>query len=110
MWTDDDRLRPASSSGQRQARALVNVLADARFEHIVSSPYVRCIQSVDALASVRVIAIELSEALAEGASLEDALALVRKYTDVGAVLCTHGDVLPMLLEYYSHHGVDVGPD
>jgi broad specificity phosphatase PhoE len=108
-WPDDDRLRPISKAGQRQARALVEVLAGERFERIVSSPYVRCIESVAPIASVRGFAIELSDALAEEAPLDDALALVRKHAHGGAVLCSHGDVIPMLLEYVARRGVDLGP-
>jgi 8-oxo-dGTP diphosphatase len=108
-WHDDDRLRPVSKAGQRQARAFVDELADAHFERIVSSPYLRCIESVGPLASVRTLAIEVSEALAEEAPLDDALALLNKHAHGGAVLCSHGDVIPMLLEYFAHKGVDLGP-
>jgi hypothetical protein len=24
-------------------------------------------------------------------------------------MCSHGDVIPMLLDYYASHGVDIGP-
>jgi 8-oxo-dGTP diphosphatase len=110
-WThDDDRLRPVSKAGQRQARGLVDVLDGAKFERIVSSPYLRCIESVGPLASVRLLAIEVSEALAEEAPLEDAVSLVRKHAHGGAVLCSHGDIVPMLLEHYADKGIDLGAD
>jgi 8-oxo-dGTP diphosphatase len=108
-WPDDDRLRPVSKAGQQQARALVDALAGAPFERIVSSPYLRCIESVAPLSSVRALAIEVSEALAEEAPLEDVLALFRKHTHGGAVFCSHGDVIPMLLEHFARKGVDLGP-
>jgi 8-oxo-dGTP diphosphatase len=110
LWLDDDRLRPISKTGQRQARGLVDVLQDARFERIVSSPYVRCIESVAPLASVRGLSIEVRDALAEEAPLGEARALFHKYIDVGAVLCSHGDVIPMLLHSFAKRGVDLGPD
>ncbi|MDQ1519312.1 MAG: 8-oxo-(d)GTP phosphatase [Actinomycetota bacterium] len=109
-WKDDDRLRPVSKAGQRQARRLVDVLDGLRTERILSSPYVRSIESVAPLASVRGLAIELSEALAEEAPLDDALVLVRKHAHENAVLCSHGDVIPMLLEYFARRGVDLGPN
>jgi 8-oxo-dGTP diphosphatase len=108
-WKGDDRLRPVSKAGQLQALRLVEVLAGARFERVVSSPYVRCIESVAFIASARSLAIELSDALAEEAALDDAVALVRKHAHGGAVLCSHGDVIPMLLEYFARRGVDLGP-
>jgi broad specificity phosphatase PhoE len=105
----EDRLRPVSKAGQQQARALVDMLDGAKFERLVSSPYLRCIESVAPLASVRSLAIELSDALAEEATLEEALTLFRKHTHGGAVLCTHGNVIPMLLEYFAARGLDLGP-
>jgi 8-oxo-dGTP diphosphatase len=108
-WEGDDRLRPASRAGQLQAIALVDALADASFEGLVSSPYLRCIESLGPLASVRELAIEISDALAEEAPLEDALALFRKHAHGGAVLCSHGDIIPMLLEHFASRGLDLGP-
>ena len=107
-WNGDDELRPLSSRGQLQARGLIDLLEDARFERVLSSPYVRCMESVVPLAADRRMAIEPTDALAEGATLEEALALVHKHAAPGAVLCTHGDVMPMLLEYFANRGVDVG--
>jgi broad specificity phosphatase PhoE len=108
-WVGDDELRPLSGRGHLQARGLIDVLADARFERLISSPYVRCMETVVPLATVRRMAVEPADALAEGASLDEALALVRKHSGNGAVMCTHGDVMPMLLDYYAAHGVDIGP-
>jgi 8-oxo-dGTP diphosphatase len=107
-WKGDDELRPLSSRGNLQARGLIDLLEDATFERVLSSPYVRCMQSVVPLAAERRMAIEPTDSLAEGATLEDALALVHKHAAQGAVMCTHGDVMPMLLEYYGNRGVDIG--
>jgi broad specificity phosphatase PhoE len=104
----DDRLRPLSSRGHLQTRGLLEQLQGEKFERIVSSPFVRCMETVVPLAGLRGLAIEPSDALAEGATLEEALALVSKHSSHGAVFCTHGDVMPMLLEHYALHGVDVG--
>jgi 8-oxo-dGTP diphosphatase len=109
-WPYDDEFRPLSSRGQRQALGLVDALQEASFERLLSSPYVRCTQSLAPLAYVRRLAIEPTDALAEGASLEDALTLVRKHLQHGAVLCSHGDVIPMLLEHFARNGVNLGPD
>ena len=50
-WPSDDRLRPLNDKGFAQARALVDVLAGHRIEVIVSSPAVRCVQTVEPLAA-----------------------------------------------------------
>jgi 8-oxo-dGTP diphosphatase len=108
VWEGDDQLRPLSGRGHLQSRNLVEVLEDAEFDRLLSSPYVRCMETVVPLSAARSVAIEPADALAEGASLEDALTLVRKHTAHGAALCTHGDVIPMLLQHYAEHGVDIG--
>jgi 8-oxo-dGTP diphosphatase len=107
-WEGDDFFRPLSARGHLQARGLLDVLEDATFERIVSSPYVRCLETVVPIAGVRGLAVEPDPALAEGATLDESLALMRKHAGHGAVLCTHGDVMPMLLTHYEGHGVDIG--
>jgi 8-oxo-dGTP diphosphatase len=107
-WLGDDEHRPLSEAGHMQARLLVDTLDDAHFEHILSSPYVRCMETVVPLAAARRMAVEPTDGLAEGAPLAEALELIRKYSGGGAVMCTHGDVMPALLEHAHDHGVDLG--
>jgi 8-oxo-dGTP diphosphatase len=107
-WAGDDELRPLSGRGHVQANGLLDVLRDAEFQRVLSSPYVRCMETVVPIAAARRMAVEPADALAEGASLREALALVHKHAGHGAVLCTHGDVMPMLLEHFAAHGVDIG--
>ena len=108
-WPGDDEQRPLSGRGRLHALGLLELLRDAQFERVLSSPYVRCIETVVPLAADRRLAIEPDEALAEGAALDDALALIRKHSTHGAVMCSHGDVIPMLLDHYASNGVDIGP-
>ena len=51
-WLDDDRLRPLSGRGHRQARLLIDVLEDATFDRVLSSPFVRCMETVVPIAGV----------------------------------------------------------
>jgi broad specificity phosphatase PhoE len=106
-WTESDRLRPLSGRGHRQARLLIDVLEDAKFDRVLSSPYVRCMETVVPIAGLRGRSVEPVESLAEGARLDETLALVRKHTASGALMCTHGDVMPMLLDHYASIGVDL---
>jgi 8-oxo-dGTP diphosphatase len=108
VWEGNDEDRPLSGRGRIQSRGLVPLLADATFDRLLSSPYVRCMETLIPLAAQRGLAIEPVEALAEGGGLDDAVALVRKHVEHGAVLCTHGDIIPMLLSYYADRGVDIG--
>ena len=107
-WRDDDTYRPLSARGHIQARRLADVLADAEFDRVLSSPYVRCMESVVPLASTRGLAIEPVDALAEGAHLDDALMLIRKHAVNGAVMCAHGDIIPMVLRHYAEMGIEIG--
>lgn len=109
-WDGDDRLRPLSKPGRNQARLLVDLLAEGSFARIVSSPYARCTETVEPLAEKRGLHVEVYDALAEGSWLPDVLLLVDKVIEAGAVLCSHGDVIPMLLEHYESLGVDLGPE
>jgi 8-oxo-dGTP diphosphatase len=109
VWDGDDFLRPLSGRGHLQTHGLLRTFEDARFDRLISSPYVRCMETLVPLAGQRGLAIEPSEALTEGATLGEALALVNKHTAHGAVFCTHGDIIPMLLQHYADQGVDIGP-
>jgi 8-oxo-dGTP diphosphatase len=109
-WAGDDELRPLSKRGRTQARALAKRLVGENVGRIVSSPYVRCVETVTPLGEKIGVEVERSDALAEGATLADSLRLVEKCADAHAVLCTHGDVLGNLLMHYSHPGVDLGDD
>jgi 8-oxo-(d)GTP phosphatase len=93
-WEGDDRERPLDERGRRQAEALVEALEGFDIERIVSSPYLRCVQTVEPLARARGLELELDEAL--GAHrLEDVPAVLEGLRGQNAAVCTHGD-LPFL--------------
>jgi 8-oxo-(d)GTP phosphatase len=96
-WTGDDRLRPLDARGRRQAEGLAGLLRGHRPGRVLSSPYVRCRQTVEPLARVLGLAVEDRGELEEGASAEDVRNLVTKLADDGVVLCTHGDVIEQIL-------------
>jgi phosphohistidine phosphatase SixA len=93
-WVGDDRLRPLDERGRRQAAGLVDLLADQEVDRIVSSPYLRCVQTVEPLARARGLEIERDAAL--GADrLDDVPSVLERLRGENAVVCTHGD-LPWL--------------
>lgn len=92
-WQGDDRLRPLDKRGRRQADALAATLAKLAAGSLVSSPYVRCVQTLEPAAALLGLPIEERDELAEGASKEDVLALLEELTDGPPALCTHGDVI-----------------
>jgi 8-oxo-dGTP diphosphatase len=90
-WRGDDRLRPLDKRGRKQAERLRDVLLAHDVTRVLSSPYVRCTETVAPLG----LDIETDDRLAEGASPEGTLELLADLD--GAVACTHGDVIEALL-------------
>jgi 8-oxo-dGTP diphosphatase len=104
-WHGDDRLRPLTHSGRRQAEALVEQLRDEPVERILSSPFVRCIQTLESLAAARGLEVEPTEDLTEGAGVGP---LRRLLAELGnAALCSHGDVIHEAVGWLHHRGVAV---
>jgi 8-oxo-dGTP diphosphatase len=95
-WEGDDRLRPLDERGMRQAQGLIEQLSGREIERILSSPYVRCVETVEPLAEARGLPLEPEEAFAEGAGSEAALDLLRG-AGGGVVACVHGDLVEELL-------------
>jgi phosphohistidine phosphatase SixA/ADP-ribose pyrophosphatase YjhB (NUDIX family) len=96
-WEGDDRLRPLDGKGRRQADALVAPLAGYAIRRLVSSPYLRCVETLDPLAVRLVMPVEPDPALAEGVSAREALGLIARLGPGPVVLCTHGDVMEALV-------------
>jgi 8-oxo-(d)GTP phosphatase len=108
-WPGDDRLRPLSPKGYRQALALVRRLEAWPPDRILSSPYVRCVETVQPLADDLGLKVEKFDDLAEGAG-PAGLALVRRFIDRRVALCTHGDVIPeVLVALADEDHLDLGP-
>jgi 8-oxo-dGTP diphosphatase len=66
---------------------------------VVSSPYVRCVETVEPVAELRDLPVEEADELAEETPVSDVLRLIEKVADKPTVLCTHGDIVENLLRY-----------
>lgn len=109
-WVGDDRVRPLSERGVAQAAALIDTVGDVVVGRIVTSPYLRCVQTMEPLARHHHAEVETSELLAEGADPDRALALLRQLDPVDGVACSHGDLIPLVLRRLVFDGMDVdGP-
>ena len=107
-WGGPDGERPLSVRGRAQAAALADELSPAAPRRILSSPLVRCVETVQPLADVLGLMVEPHPALAEGALIEDSWALLEALAgDEDAVLCSHGDVIPPLLGRLERRGIPV---
>ena len=102
-WRGEDPLRPLDARGRERAKALVPILAAYGVTRVVTSPSLRCLDTVlpyaVALGQKARLHAGLSE---EGFAEQPALApyhltrLIERGTP--AVVCSHGPVLPVLLD------------
>jgi phosphohistidine phosphatase SixA len=108
-WPSDDRLRPLTEKGFDQAQGLVDLLSGHRVEAILSSPAVRCVQTVEPLATALGLEVIEDPSLWEGMPLGPVRRLAGELD--GAVLCSHGDLIPDLVDELIGEGMDaVGRD
>jgi 8-oxo-(d)GTP phosphatase len=92
-WSADDSRRPLDARGLRQAAALVGVLAPFAIERVVSSPFDRCVQTVEPLAAARGLEVEPADELAEGAGSDRVRSLLAGLAGSAAAVCGHGPEL-----------------
>lgn len=105
QWTGPDHARPLSERGERQAAGLGDLLAEVRPVRLVASPYRRCVQTLEPLAGRLGLEVEADDRLAEGTGALGALDLAGEVTGRSAVLCSHGDVIPDLLDALLRDGL-----
>lgn len=105
-WDGPDHQRPISKAGTRQANALADRLAGERISQLMASPSRRCIQSLEPLADRLGLRVQAEERLNEGSSIEHTLAVAGEVAD-GAVLCSHGDVIPDLIAALVRRGMEL---
>ncbi|MGH1502273.1 MAG: SixA phosphatase family protein [Acidimicrobiales bacterium] len=102
-----DRYRPLSERGTARATELVDLLADAPFTQVVSSPATRCVQTVEPLALARGLDVIEDERLWEDGFAEDVMGLLGDLAKVGAVLCSHGNIIPEVVDLAARGGAKV---
>lgn len=88
---------------------LVALWRDQPLRRVLSSPFLRCIQTVQPLAESLALPVEETTDLAEGHA-DGALDLVHSLVADDAALCTHGDVIPALLRALDREGVAVAAE
>lgn len=110
-WSERDDLRPLSKAGFEQAVALPALYEGQPFMRLFSSPYVRCMQTLEPLAAARGLPLETADELAEGAPIGVALELMLSASGEGpAAFCTHADVMMDSIEELVAAGVPLdGP-
>jgi exopolyphosphatase/guanosine-5'-triphosphate,3'-diphosphate pyrophosphatase len=105
-WSGADRMRPIGRSGHAQARQIAARLTSHPVERVISSPYLRCRQTLEPLAATLGLRLEIDERLAEGEPTAKALDLLCEL-DRPTAICSHGDVIPALVCELEERGMDV---
>ena len=106
-WQGPDDLRPLSLAGQAEAAGLVIGLDDYPIERILTSPTLRCQQTVEPLARDRRLRIEHEVALGVDADLARVLALLEDLRLQNTVVCTHGELIGQVLTWLVADGLTV---
>lgn len=105
-WREGEASRPLTGVGRRQADAMVAVLAAFGIRQVVTSPWERCLATVQPYARLAGVPLEPVDALTEAAHQADpqkAAAVVADHLAEArdAVLATHRPVLPTVLDAVS---------
>ncbi len=108
-FAGDDRVRPLSEAGRRQAKMLAKRLSPTVKElgvtTLYSSPYLRCIDTLQPLAKAVGAVVEPDGRLTEGRSYVAVLDMLWSLPD-GTVLCSHGDVIPETMGALERRGCE----
>ncbi|MEO6652058.1 MAG: phosphoglycerate mutase family protein [Ilumatobacteraceae bacterium] len=104
LWQGDDIDRPLSKKGWKQSELIGTRLAKTKPSALLSSPYVRCIQTLEPLGSVIGQVVNVEQRLCEDEPFEPVLDLLRELPG-GAVLCTHGDIIPTTVQALIKRGM-----
>lgn len=102
-WDGDDLDRPLSKNGWWQAEALADRFAKRSIVALITSPYVRCRQTLEPIARRLDLDIATDHRLAEGEPFEPVLTLLDELPD-GSVLCSHGDIVPATMAALERRG------
>jgi phosphohistidine phosphatase SixA len=89
-WEGEDRLRSLDRRGRRQAQQLVELLASYEIARILSSPYDRCIQTVEPLSRRLGVEIEAREELGEERQTDEGAHLVGSLLGEAVAISCHG--------------------
>ncbi len=97
-WIGPDADRPLSPVGWRQAKGLVGLLGDFPAARLLTSPALRCRQTVAPLVAAYGLDAEAVVELGTDSNIDRLLGLLEAPETREAVLCTHGEVFRSLMD------------
>ena len=105
QWPGRDEDRPLSVPGHRQAHGLLARLRDYPITRILTSPALRCVQTVEPLSLRRAVPVEVVDALRVDTPADRLLELVTDPALESAVLCGHGEQIGGLVRQLADSGL-----
>jgi 8-oxo-dGTP diphosphatase len=104
-WEGDDRKRPLTEKGRLQADAIADLLEPRIASSVISSPYVRCIETGLPLAKRLGLSVAVAEFLEEGSGGRGFFDFVESKPREEIVMVSHGDVIPAIIDRLGERGV-----
>jgi broad specificity phosphatase PhoE len=104
-WDGDDDERPLSPKGRQQATGLLEWLADAPIQRVISSPAARCVETVAPLAAAHGLEVETDPSLAEGGTAAACIKALLAASHDDIALCSHGDLIPKVIRQLRTDGM-----
>jgi len=101
LWDGDDGHRPLSGRGRQQAEGLVASLREAAPTRLVTSPHLRCRQTLEPLAQQLPLPLASWDLLRPDADVHQLDRWLADPRLEGAVLCTHGETLNALFDLWA---------
>ena len=102
-----DEERPLTRRGRKQALRLIDRFRGLDIQRILSSPFVRCIQTVEPLAEARGLPVEVATELREGASVDELLRGLATFGGRPTVVCGHGTEIRSMIDRLEAGGATI---
>jgi 8-oxo-dGTP diphosphatase len=106
-WTGPDLARPLSAQGRKEALGLIERLDGHPVGRVLTSPAVRCRQTVEPLAARLGRPVEPAEALGVDGTAAGLLELLDDPALEQAVLCTHGEQIGEVFDQLRRPGLEL---
>ena len=108
----NDKYRPLSEQGHRQAADLAEYFSAVSLSAVYSSPATRCSQTVEPSANAAGLAVVEHDDLWEDAWLDNVMTFIdeacRSSSESGGIaICSHGNLIPAVVEQLGHRGVPI---
>lgn len=104
LWKGEDIDRPLSKIGRKQSELVGKRLAKSGPGVLLSSPYVRCIQTLEPLGTLTSQKVVVDQRLCEDEPFEPVLELLRE-VPARTVMSTHGDIIPAVMQALTRRGM-----